>query len=147
MRPPPGLMMQGSGRPQTWRTIFTEEGRAWARGLGAKEARQMAVVFDKLTEAGPALGRPFVDTVKGSRHHNMKELRSVGGNLRALVAFDPRRRAIVLVGGDKTNNWERWYRENIPRADRLYDQHLRDTGGGGASPSGRQPHGRSCEGR
>lgn len=51
----------------------------------------------------------------------MKELRSSGGNLRALFAFDPRRRAVVLVGGDKTGDWSGWYKRNIPRADRRYD--------------------------
>jgi hypothetical protein len=60
---------------------------------------------------------------------NMKELRSVGGHIRALFAFDPRRRAIVLLGGDKTNDWKGWYERNIPRADKLYDKHLRSLGG------------------
>ncbi len=54
----------------------------------------------------------------------MKELRSVGGNLRALFCFDPRRTAIVLLGGDKTNHWAEWYDENIPIADDLYDVYL-----------------------
>jgi hypothetical protein len=65
-----------------------------------------------------------VDSIKASRHHNMKELRSVGGNLRALFCFDPRRTAIVLLGGDKTNHWAEWYDENIPIADDLYDVYL-----------------------
>lgn len=70
------------------------------------------------------MGRPFVDKIKNSRHHNMKELRSIGGNLRMLFVFDPDRSAIVLVGGDKTGNWTGWYDENIPVADDLYDEHL-----------------------
>lgn len=53
----------------------------------------------------------------------MKELRSVGGNLRALFAFDPRHQAIILLGGDKTD-WRGWYEQNIPRADDLYDDYL-----------------------
>ena len=56
----------------------------------------------------------------------MKELRSVGGNLRALFFFDPRRAAIVLLGGDKTNDWGGWYERNIPLADDLYDEYLDD---------------------
>ena len=52
------------------------------------------------------------------------ELRPRGGNLRILFAFDPRRMAILLIGGDKTNRWEAWYREFIPIADGLYDEHL-----------------------
>jgi hypothetical protein len=56
----------------------------------------------------------------------MKELRSRGGHLRVLFAFDPKRQAILLVGGDKTNDWEGWYDRNIPVADRLYDDHLKN---------------------
>ena len=57
----------------------------------------------------------------------MKELRiSKGGALRILFAFDPRRMAILLVGGDKSGRWERWYTEAIPLADTLYGQHLRE---------------------
>jgi len=66
----------------------------------------------------------MVDRIKGSRHHNMKELRSIGGHIRILFAFDPIRAAILLVGGDKTGQWSAWYRENIPVADHLYDEHL-----------------------
>jgi hypothetical protein len=58
----------------------------------------------------------------------MKELRSIGGHLRALFAFDPRRRAIVLLGGDKTNDWSGWYERNVPLADDIYDEHLRSLG-------------------
>jgi hypothetical protein len=54
----------------------------------------------------------------------MKELRSTGGNIRVLFALDPKRQAILLLGGDKTGQWTRWYAENIPIADDLYDAHL-----------------------
>ena len=73
---------------------------------------------------GPALGRPLVDTISGSRHANMKELRPRGGNLRVLFAFDPRRLAILLIGGDKSGEWNAWYQRMIPLADDLYDEHL-----------------------
>jgi hypothetical protein len=56
----------------------------------------------------------------------MKELRSFGGNLRALFIFDPKRRAIVLLGGDKTDDWTGWYGRNIPIADDRYDLHLKE---------------------
>jgi hypothetical protein len=72
---------------------------------------------------GPGLGRPFVDTLKGSRHPNMKELRP-HGNLRILFAFDPRQNAILLLGGDKTGQWEEFCHDAIPKADDLYDMHL-----------------------
>jgi len=80
--------------------------------------------MDLLATYGPALGRPAVDTIKGSRHPNMKELRSFGGHLRALFAFDPLRRAIVLLGGDKAGDWSAWYERNVPHADDLYDEYL-----------------------
>lgn len=75
----------------------------------------------------PQLGRPLVDTVIGSRHQNMKELRpgsSGRSELRVLFAFDPERRAILLIAGDKAGNWTRWYKQNIPVADDLFDVHL-----------------------
>lgn len=77
-----------------------------------------------MEERGPALGRPIVDGIKSSRHPNMKELIPAGGNLRILFAFDPRRTAILLMGGDKTNRWREWYAETVPVADDLYDGHL-----------------------
>jgi len=89
-----------------------------------RSAWQAAV--EVLAELGPGLGRPFVDTLGGSRHRSMKELRPRGGHLRVLFAFDPRRTAVLLVGGDKTDRWERWYEGAIARADRLYDEHLAD---------------------
>ena len=94
--------------------------------LTDQEFRTVLVGLDKLEEDGPALGRPLVDTIHGSRHANMKELRSVGGHLRALFAFDPKRQAIVLLGGDKRDNWQGWYQENIPVADDLYDDYLKE---------------------
>ena len=115
-------------------------------GLKAEDANRMAAAFDALETKGPTLGRPFVDSLKGSRHHNMKEVRSIGGNLRALFAFDQRRHATVLLGGDKTGDWKGWYARNIPRADRLYDQHLRNLGREGASPARTErPGGRSAD--
>lgn len=85
-----------------------------------------------LAEHGPAIKRPAVGEIMSSRHHNMKELRaSKGGALRVLFAFEPRRHAIFLLGGDKTGQWEDWYRWVIPAADDLYDtylQELRDEG-------------------
>jgi hypothetical protein len=89
--------------------------------------------IDQLAEEGPALRRPLADQVKGSRYHNMKELRRPSSGtteIRLLFAFDPRREAIFLVAGDKAGNWDGWYREMIPVADRRFAQHLAglDTG-------------------
>lgn len=83
--------------------------------------------IDQLAAEGPALRRPLADRVKGSRYHNMKELRppsSGATEIRLLFAFDPRREAILLVAGDKAGNWDGWYREAIPVADERFMRHL-----------------------
>lgn len=71
------------------------------------------------------LGFPHSSGINGSRHSHMRELRtqSDGRPIRTLYAFDPRRTAILLIGGDKTGN-DRWYDVHVPIADRLYDEHL-----------------------
>jgi hypothetical protein len=112
----------------TWDVFFTEPAEEWILGLDDQDYEAMMAAIELLEDHGPALGRPAVDRIKGSRHHNLKELRSFGGFLRALFAFDPKRRAIVLLGGDKTDAWVGWYEHNIPLADDLYDEHLRQEG-------------------
>ena len=80
---------------------------------------------------GPRLGRPHVDTLKESRHSNMKELRfdAAGGVWRVAFAFDPKRSAILLVAGDKSGgSQKRFYRELIRRADLRFDAHLKRIG-------------------
>ena len=80
-----------------------------------------------LQQFGPQLGRPRVDTLKGSSHANMKELRfaAVDGEWRVAFAFDTRRKAILLVAGDKSGGSEkRFYRELIRKADERFDAHL-----------------------
>jgi hypothetical protein len=79
--------------------------------------------FGYLEEFGYLLGRPYADTVRGSRHTNMKELRPSGSPLRIFFAFDPRQTAILLVAGDKSGD-NRFYDRMIPRADDLYDRYL-----------------------
>ena len=83
----------------------------------------------RLLEAfGPQLGRPRADTLKGSKHPNMKELRfsAANGVWRVAFAFDPERRAVVLVAGDKSGGNERlFYRRLIVTADRRFDEHLK----------------------
>ena len=76
---------------------------------------------------GPQLGRPRVDTLNGSRHMNMKELRfdADDGVWRFAFAFDPKRTAILLCGGDKSGGREqRFYRQLIAKADKRFDEHL-----------------------
>ena len=99
----------------------------WLDSLDAASWKQVIAAIEVLRDFGPQLGRPLVDTMTASRHKNMKELRpgsSGRSELRILFAFDPERRAIMLVAGDKSGNWTRWYRKNISVADDLFDDHL-----------------------
>lgn len=104
----------------------TDEFATWYNELTPEQQDALAGRIELLEERGPDLKRPTVGEIKGSRHApHMKELRvSKGGDLRVLFAFDPRRTAILLLGGDKTGRWEEWYRTAIPEADRLYDEYL-----------------------
>lgn len=80
-----------------------------------------------LQQFGPQLGRPHVDTLNGSRHRNMKELRfsAADGEWRVAFAFDPKRKALLLVAGDKSgSSQKRFYRELIRKADERFDAHL-----------------------
>jgi hypothetical protein len=107
-----------------WEIRFHADLRPWYEALDHGTHIRVEGVIDYLAKQGPGLGRPTVDTVTASRHRNMKELRT--GSVRILFAFDPRRRAILLVGGDKRGQWEQWYKTAIPLADDRYDQHLKD---------------------
>lgn len=108
-----------------WAVEFTDEFGAWFEALTEPEQEDIVAVVGALERRGPALGRPYVGTLRGSRHRHMKELRvqHAGRPYRILFAFDSRRCAILLIGGDKTGN-DRWYEEYLPIADRLYDEHL-----------------------
>ncbi len=108
----------------SWEVEYTDEFERWWDTLALEEQAAIDVAVDVLAQAGPALGRPWVDTIKSSRHPNMKELRPRGGFLRILFAFDPRRVAILLIGGDKRTQWTMWYEQMVPIADQLYDDHL-----------------------
>ena len=108
-------------------TVDLELIEGWLLGLDDDTYDQVIAAIELLQEHGPQLGRPIVDTVKASDYKNMKELRpgsSGSSELRVLFAFDPERRAIMLVAGDKSGNWKKWYRENIPIADARFAEHL-----------------------
>ena len=109
-----------------WEVEFTHEFEEWWDELHEDGQEALVGAVRKLQERGPALPRPLADTVEGSRHSNMKELRPPGFNIRVLFAFDPRRMAILLIGGDKTGRWKEWYEEMIPVADDLYDEHIEE---------------------
>ena len=116
-----------------WEVEYTDEFGEWWHTLAVGQQEALDDRIQLLAEHGPGLKRPVVGTIRDSRHSNMKELRASadGRSLRVLFAFDPRRQVILLLGGDKTGQWERWYRRAIPAADLLYDtylQELRDEG-------------------
>jgi hypothetical protein len=110
-----------------WQVVKTEDFDLWWESLTTDQQDAAIARVDMLGETGPTLGRPIVDRIQGSRHQNMKELRvSKDGAIRILFIFDPLRQAVLLLGGDKTGQWDAWYREAIPRADSMYDEYLED---------------------
>lgn len=108
-----------------WEVEGTDQFREWYRSLDRSEQEAVNAAVELLERDGPALGPPLADRIASSRHHNLTELRPPLGHTRILFAFDPRRAAILLTGGDKTNRWDEWHRLHVPIADRLYDEHLR----------------------
>jgi hypothetical protein len=113
----------------TWDVEGTEEFADWFAGLTDDEQVAVGRVVELLAEHGSVLPYPYSSGVTTSRHRHMRELRIqvAGRPYRVLYAFDPRRTAILLLGGDKTGE-ERWYEVNVPRADALYDEHVRTLG-------------------
>lgn len=108
-----------------WDVEYTDEFGEWWDQLDGDQQQSIAASVELLRQLEPNLPRPHADTLVGSRHSNMKELRTQhqGRPLRTLFAFDPRRSAILLIGGDKTGD-DRFYERMLPRADDLYDVHL-----------------------
>ena len=114
---------------------ITSEVATWLDNLQATDAKTADLVDDAiyaLSRSGPTLGRPLVDTIADSKIKNLKELRpgsSGTSEVRILFVFDPWRSAILLVAGDKSGRWGRWYAEAIPRAGQLYEIYLKERAG------------------
>jgi len=112
-----------------WKILVSTEFEQWHQSLTEKEKIALSNILMLLENRDPALGRPHVDRVGSSRFHNMKELRLANG-IRVFFAFDPRRIAVLLIGGNKseadasTPNWNRFYEYMIPIADRIFAEHL-----------------------
>ncbi|UIF87754.1 type II toxin-antitoxin system RelE/ParE family toxin [Cupriavidus sp. UYPR2.512] len=108
-----------------WEVEYTDELGAWWQDLTEAEQESIDASVRLLEQLGPNLGFPHSSGIGGSKHDHMRELRvqHAGRPYRILYAFDPRRCAILLIGGDKTGN-NRWYEAHVPIADRLYDAHL-----------------------
>ena len=130
---------------RSWEVEFHPQCEKWADDLEPSDQEALLAAVRILRAEGPTLGRPLADTVKGSRHKNMKELRpgSTGRTeIRVLFAFDRERKAIVLVGGDKSDDWKGWYSANIPVADERFDEHQRDLNRRKAKSPGNRKQGR-----
>ena len=124
-----------------WSVLFHDAFAAEFDGMKVDLQDELLAHARLLAEFGPNLGRPSVDTLKGSRHAQMKELRfSCNGQVwRVAFAFDPQRQAILLVGGDKRGSDQgRFYKRLIHVADARYDEHV----GGFTPPSKENPHGK-----
>jgi len=108
-----------------WRVEYAHEFGVWWDGLSAAEQESVAASVGLLERLGPDLPFPHSSSVVRSRHGHMRELRVQhhGRPLRVLYAFDPRRVAVLLVGGDKTGD-RRWYDVFVPVADRIYSDHI-----------------------
>jgi hypothetical protein len=109
-----------------WDVEYTDEFEAWWLALSADEQESVAASVELLEQMGPDLPYPHSPDVRQSKHRRMRELRIQhrGRPYRVLYVFDPRRVALLLIGGDKTGN-DRWYGEIVPVADILYEEHLR----------------------
>ena len=108
-----------------WAVEYTDEFEEGWESLSESEQEDISASVQLLEERGPNLGFPHSSGISGSKHSHMRELRIQhnGNPYRTLYAFDPRRNAVLLIGGNKTGN-NRWYETYIAIADRVYDEHL-----------------------
>jgi hypothetical protein len=104
---------------------YTDEFEEWWNSLNEAEQATIDAYVKMLEEFGVGLGHPYSSDIKGSTVSHLRELRPQhqGRPLRVLYAFDPRRMAILLLGGDKTGS-KRWYEQFVPIAERIYKSHL-----------------------
>jgi hypothetical protein len=114
-----------------WEIVLLDEVETWLLEVDDGTYDLVAAAIDKLEQDGPTLGRPLVDKIKGSTLHNLKELRpgSAGtSEVRILFIFDPARRAVLLVAGDKSGRWQDWYDEAVPVAEKRYERWMEGEG-------------------
>ena len=106
---------------------YTDEFGRWWLNLTVSQQNDVAIVVMLLEERGVSLGFPYSSKINGSRHSGMRELRiqSQGNPIRIFYMFDPRRTAILLIGGDKTGDG-RFYERFIPIVDKLYNIYLEE---------------------
>ncbi len=102
--------------------ILTDEFLDWMRGLDGDERDAVHRLLDLLELAGTSLGFPYSSAIRGSKHA-LRELRKKGQPIRLIYAFDPKRQAVMLIGGDKTGD-DRFYERVVPLAERIWKQYL-----------------------
>jgi hypothetical protein len=110
-----------------WDVRLLEEVECWLLALDDDSYDQVAAAIDKLEHDGPTLGRPLVDRIEGSRHHNMKELRPdrpAGARSASCSSSTPSAARCSWLPATRRGNWQRWYDKSIPEADRRYDAWL-----------------------
>lgn len=110
---------------------------AWLDNQDDKTVAGIFAALELLEQQGPTLGRPLVDTITGAQVNNLKELRPASPRsteVRILFVFDPKHKAIMLLGGDKSKGkngrakWSGWYKEAVPQAEEIYRRHLNGLG-------------------
>ncbi len=110
-----------------WEVEVTDEFEGWWNGLDASEQDSVDFVVELLVREGPMLPYPYSSDISGARKYDIRELRiqHQGKPYRVLYVFDPRRHAVLLIGGDKTGD-KRWYEVNVTRAETIYAEYLRE---------------------
>lgn len=121
----------GRNEHRVWEVEATDAFAEWWRTLSEHEQDDVTAAVELLEERGPKLPFPLSSGVEGSKFSHMRELRiqSHGDPVRVFYAFDPRRVAVLLIGGIKTGKERRFYKEYVRKADKLYEQHLRSLEG------------------
>jgi hypothetical protein len=114
----------------TWNMVVVDPAKTWLHSLRATDPEtliQISAALTVLRRMGPTLGAPLAKPVKSSQFGNMRELRpgsAKNTEIRILYAFNPAQTAVILVGGDKSSDWDGWYKISVPIADSEYREHL-----------------------
>jgi hypothetical protein len=108
--------------------ITTDEFLAWYLALTEGEMEAVAHMVGLVEMAGVTLGSPYSSQIKGSEHA-LRELRKKGQPIRIIYAFDPKRQAVMIIGGDKTGD-DRFYEVMVPQADKLFGRYLAEQAAG-----------------